>query len=729
MRRFLVGLTMVVSSLAVTASVGATPASATGALVSDATISSQPGDVIGAGEDRIWRDGAGTVKLSGSAEDGVVVDLAGGTSGDTFTFTFAAPRGEAIQSTARYSDVQRADDRTGSHAGMDVTAEGRHCNSVSGWFRVQGLFQGLNLTQITFELHCDGSPAALSGLVRYRFWEGEVAPYALSPSLEWSSVGVGSEGEVRTVTMVNAGTQAVGVDAPTVHGRSGEPTEDFVVDSTSCGVVPAGGVCTVAVRFTPTIGGWRYGSLVVGAAREVELTGFGTTGHTQLSLHSDTGDPIGEGPRDIAFTPENSSLKVSGNSTDLDVNLMTPYEDFNASFAVPSSRPIRAGEVYEASGENPQVRGGAGMRIGNRNTYCRGQGRFTILEAGYVEGTIRRLRMTFENHCDLRVAALTGSIAWLADEPAGPAPAPNIIPTPFVRPTYGSPVTDLHMETVDGIVPTLQWSDPTSNDYRGTIVRVLPGDKAPQTPTEGVEVPLWYRGAVDLGSFMNAGLQTFSVFTRNDYGDSSAPVSITLDGTHLTLDASSDSIVDGDQVVLSGRLTDSAGRGVGGQTIWVYHDFYREDEFARLGAVTTAADGTYTFTEAPTKNRHYSVHFMGSPGYLLSRPPGESTVSVAPRTQLAANRHVARRGTTVVMRGRVSTRQGTMANRPVTLQRYTKGSWRLAHKSRLSRRGTAIFRVHPSMRGPLRYRLLMRADSEHRAGKSKVVRITVRGNR
>jgi hypothetical protein len=367
------------------------------------------------------------------------------------------------------------------------------------------------------------------------------------------------------------------------------------------------------------------------------------------------------------------------------------------------------------------------MLIRRRRAYCRGQGRFTILEAGYVDGTLRRLRMTFESHCDLRIAALTGSIAWLTDEPAGPAPTPNIIPTPFVRPIYGNRVTDLHMDaTGTGRVPILHWSDPTSNDYRETIVRAPAGDKAPQTPPEGVEVPLWYRGTVDLGSFMNAGDQTFSVFTRNDYGDTSAPVSITLGGTHLTLELSSDSIIDGDQVVLSGRLTDSAGRGLGGQAISVYHDFYREDEFAQLGAVTTADDGTYTFTEAPTKNRHYSVHFMGSPGYLLSRPAGEPTVSVAPRTRLAANRHVARRGSTVVMRGRVSTRHGTKAHRPVTLQRYTKGSWHFAHTSRLSRRGTTTFRVRPSGRGRLRYRLLMRADSEHRAGKSKVVRLTVR---
>jgi hypothetical protein len=141
------------------------------------------------------------------------------------------------------------------------------------------------------------------------------APVAVSPtSLNFGVVAVGSVSAGQTVTVSNKSASAVAVNSISFSG-------DFS-DATTCAAsLPAGSNCTINVRFAPTTGGTRTGTLTVSlstGALTVSLTGTGSsTSQTPLltlsptSITFNNGYTIGDNPSQ-SITVTNSTAGAVG---------------------------------------------------------------------------------------------------------------------------------------------------------------------------------------------------------------------------------------------------------------------------------------------------------------------------------------------------------------------------------------------------------------------------------
>ena len=109
---------------------------------------------------------------------------------------------------------------------------------------------------------------------------GGTSGVSTSPAVvDFLNQNVGTTSPERTVTVRNTGPVSLNVTGVSVGGAN---AREFAVSSNACTTpVPAGGSCTVGVRFLPTASGVRNASLVVasdapGSPHSTPLTGNGT---------------------------------------------------------------------------------------------------------------------------------------------------------------------------------------------------------------------------------------------------------------------------------------------------------------------------------------------------------------------------------------------------------------------------------------------------------------------
>jgi hypothetical protein len=139
-----------------------------------------------------------------------------GANGDWWSLDLAAPTGQTLQPGV-YDGATRYP-FNGGGAGLDVSGNGRGCNTLTGSFTIQSYKPGSNGAveemQASFEQHCEGAAAALRGTVTI----GNPTP---PPSVDLG-VGISPHG---TFSKLNGratvgGTVTCSVDAPvTVAGE------------------------------------------------------------------------------------------------------------------------------------------------------------------------------------------------------------------------------------------------------------------------------------------------------------------------------------------------------------------------------------------------------------------------------------------------------------------------------------------------------------------------------
>src|SRR5918992_442224 len=122
-----VALGVVLASLAAAAPAGAASL--------DAVVMYSDGDYVGQGETRIYHPGNGQIQVGGSTGY-LTVGVSGGSLGDSFSMDFAAPPGQVL-APGVYDDAQRAPFREAGHPGIDISGDGRGCNTVTGRFEVR----------------------------------------------------------------------------------------------------------------------------------------------------------------------------------------------------------------------------------------------------------------------------------------------------------------------------------------------------------------------------------------------------------------------------------------------------------------------------------------------------------------------------------------------------------------------------------------------------------------
>ena len=151
---------------------------------------------------------------------------------------------------------------------------------------------------------------------------------------------------------------------------------------------------------------------------------------TSVAMYSDAGDYIGGGQQKL-FTPANSSITVGGNTGDLSVSVNGgPDGDwFTFEFAAPPDHVLAPGVYTDAERAPFRTAGHPGIDIGGSGRGCNEiEGRFEVKDLAVAgDGTLQRLWIVYEQHCEGGTKALFGEVRIAEPVPDAPAVAATSI--------------------------------------------------------------------------------------------------------------------------------------------------------------------------------------------------------------------------------------------------------------------------------------------------------------
>lgn len=420
----------VAAALTLCAAGPAAPALA-GSLTGDVTMSSDSGDYIGGGVQRVYTPANASVSVSGTASD-LTVSVSSDT-GDDWSMVFAAPPGQTMQPGDDYTDVGRAEFRGSGQAGIDIFGDGRGCNTDSGIFQVQDIGTdatgAIDRLWIVYQQNCEGGPAGLFGEVR--LGEPATAPVQPSPAIvRWS------EHPFRTPEPA-VPVQLTASSAATIASVSltGGNRYAFAIRSDGCAgaTLAAGAGCEVYVDATPYAAGTMTTTLQAttgsGQTIKVPLQSWTEGGTTKLTMTSGPGDFVGGGAS-YSFTPANATISASGTPEEVGFALSAANGDWwDGQFAAPEGNILAAGDTYRNATRYPFQGAGPGLSVYGDGAGCNtSTGHFTVTAATYsTDGTLETFGARFSQTCTGDTGALTGTFDWNAG--ANTAPPPWGVPT------------------------------------------------------------------------------------------------------------------------------------------------------------------------------------------------------------------------------------------------------------------------------------------------------------
>jgi hypothetical protein len=383
------------------------------------TLTSQPGDYVGQGITQTLTPADGTFVVSNSTNT-VSVSFQG-SPGEFWYLNFGTPATQKF-GRGQYEGAQRTPFRSPTKPGIDVSGEGRGCNTDAGRFLVTDFALNTDGTiariAIDFEQHCEGAPPALYGSIRYnsavsaipRF--GIASGYALKGNAGKSDANVivslclPSSNTVRVTYSTADGGAIQGTDYVSTTG-----TVSFALGETSKTIVIpvigdrlARGNKSFRVKLSAPAGA------PIGAGAGSVLIRDPNVAQTVLAMSSQPGDYIGGGGQylftlsDAAFTPSNSANVVTFSIRNGDF--------WDADFAGPTSARLGVGDYQNAQRWPFQPPGTPGLSIDGAGAGCNTlTGNFQILRAGYnASSLLQSFSVNFEQHCEGAAPALFG---WL----------------------------------------------------------------------------------------------------------------------------------------------------------------------------------------------------------------------------------------------------------------------------------------------------------------------------
>jgi hypothetical protein len=454
----------------------AAPSASAAGLHTFVTMYSDSGDYIGGGADRLFTPSLGSISVSGKAGY-LSVNVSGGTSGDSYSMTFAAPPGKKLKAQT-YLDAQRAPFREAGHAGIDIGGDGRGCNEISGRFDVRQITTdgsgAVTALWILYEQHCEGGAPALFGEVMYRIPSAGLPFYAASNDVLFPDTNVGVHSSVIPIdVIVPNGSAGVTMAPASIEGGQ---TGAFEIRVDTCvGVALFGGdICQVLVRFTPFAAGPRLGDLKLatagGVVRRIPLAGSGIGGKTLISLKSDAGDWVGGGST-YHYDPTDATISAAGDWHHLSGSVDGNNGDsWSFDFEAPSGDVLAPGATFDAT-RYPFNNDGAGMDWSGNGRGCNEiTGTFTVNKISVsLDGTsMEYVSLDFVQHCEGGTPALYGKIRYRV-------PGPDTTPPPV-------PGAVAVTRAANGQSAIVTWSNPVS-DFSFTVVRYSMGAIAPTLAT------------------------------------------------------------------------------------------------------------------------------------------------------------------------------------------------------------------------------------------------------
>jgi hypothetical protein len=338
--------------------------------------------------------------------------------------------------------AQRAPFAAAGRPGIDVSGDGRGCNTIAGRFEVKEYALtadgSVERLWVVYEQHCEGAIPALFGEVRIGMPAASPVAEGLPHAIRWPAEDPHAPATVVPVTVVAA--QPVTFSAASLSGPS---AADFQVRLDECKDVTlaAGEACQVWVRFLPRDPGIRTAALELrgsnGFSQTVPLEAFVFAGRTQLLMESDSGDWVGAG-QTYRYSPADATVGAWGNQRYVRFSIDAANGDWwYGDFAAPEGDILVPGETFTAR-RYPFNGPGAGIDVSGNGRGCnRILGTFTVTAAGFTpEGELEHFGVRFEQHCEEGAPALRGEFEFRVppappEEPALPEePAPTEEPAP-----------------------------------------------------------------------------------------------------------------------------------------------------------------------------------------------------------------------------------------------------------------------------------------------------------
>jgi RTX calcium-binding nonapeptide repeat (4 copies) len=387
---------------------------------------SDSGDYIGGGVPRLYHPGNAQISVSGSTAY-LDVSVSGGNLGDSFDLEFAAPPGRVL-TPGTYVGAQRAPFREAGRPGIDISGDGRGCNTIEGLFEVKAFDVAsdgtLQRLWIVYEQHCEGGESALFGEVRI----GVPVPDGalVTPGIvRWPATDVGRPGAAVPVTVVAA--QALTITDASIAGAD---AADFVkrVDDCTGKALGAGGSCQVYVRPIAAGAGTRTATLNVrdsaGRVHGVALQAFAYGGTTRWHMVSDQGDWIGQGKTWDYRPADGDLIAASGSRQYLGLGVNGADGTYYGATFAPAQGDIIAPGTYTNATRYGFNGTGPGMDVSGEGRGCNTlTGSFTVNSVTFgADGSLRTASVTFEQHCEGGTPALRGTLEFRAGDTTAPAP-------------------------------------------------------------------------------------------------------------------------------------------------------------------------------------------------------------------------------------------------------------------------------------------------------------------
>ena len=384
------------------------------------TLISQPGDLVGQGATETYTPSDGTFSVTNSTNT-VSISFQTPTVSHFWSLQFGSPTSHKF-GRGEYEGAQRTAFRSPTRPGIDVSGDGRGCNTDTGRFLVTDFALNSDGTiarlAIDFEQHCEGASPALYGSFRYnsavlalpRFGIGNT--YALK-----GSEGTSEATMIISLCLPSSSTLQVNyatADAGAIQGTdyvSTSGTVSFAPGETSHSIlIPvigdrlARGDKRLLVKLSAPVGA----RIAVGAA--TVLIRDPNIAPTVLAMSSQPGDYIGGGGQylftlsDGTFTPFNAANVVTFS--------ISNGNFWEAEFAGPTSTRLGVGNYDNARRYPFQPEGTPGLNLDGAGRGCNTlTGNFDVLKAGYNSSSVlKSFSANFEQHCEGGAAVLFG---WL----------------------------------------------------------------------------------------------------------------------------------------------------------------------------------------------------------------------------------------------------------------------------------------------------------------------------
>lgn len=330
---------------------------------------------------------------------------------DGYSFEFLPPNNTDFK-TGAYRSAQRAAFKAPTNPGLDVSSLGRGCNTLSGEFFIHEL-EPATLTSplklaLDFVQFCESGSSALRGQIRINSNIAIPAPFPIA--IAQAEPANPKEGGQLTLFAGASFSSVSSIKSYQWEQVSGLP----VVLSDPHYVAPTvqlptdmnlgGEDIVLKLTVTDAVGQAASTTLPVHIASKSDP-------ETYVKLESQAGDYIGQG-KNWLFDNTNSTITASKNyGNGISVSIAGDSR-WSADFAASSDSQLQLGQYDNAERFPFQTAGSAGLDFSGDGRGCNMlNGSFNISTLVWDSGHPVSFKADFEQHCEMGIPALKGSIA------------------------------------------------------------------------------------------------------------------------------------------------------------------------------------------------------------------------------------------------------------------------------------------------------------------------------